>query len=328
MIQRHRFLLEAIAIIVVATLIGILIAFYARILGPSETSVPVVINEIYPAFLADQPALYQWFELYNRTGGPVTLEGWSLENSAGRSNLPTLVLPARGYAIVAGSMDQFLEDHPDYPGWLISPTPWSGADPQNDYLILRDAQGQAVDVVSWGQPAEVPAGVDLWSNPRYAGGAPWLFGAGGSIAVEHSYERVPAGMDRDVVSDFTRQPFPSPGTVNAPSATRAGQLLFIDWTNVASYAGGILFWVAFVYIGLIARRFETLTQQRTFWQAMLFAPSGILVYNIIQAYGFLVRGRMEESEKWWGFTILFVSALVCTALVYLFRQRAKRILEG
>ncbi len=332
MIQRYRFVLEAIATVLIAGIIGVLIAFYGRIIGPKEQPTPVVINEVYFAYLANDPAPHQWIELYNnRVSEWMRLQGWRLETSQGQVRLPEMLLPPQGYAIVASSREQFLTDHPGYPGLVVSPLEaWPGLDPRNDFLILRNAQGDPVDALNWGQASGGPGDVRLWNNPAFApgGGVPWLLNKDKTVRNDHSLERKVVGRDLDLPQDFMRQPFPSPGTVNPPATTRAAQLLLIDWTNVASFAGGILLWVAFVYVALIARRFEALTHQRTFWQAMLVAPSGILVYNIIQAYGFLSRGAMNDREKWWGFSFLFGSALLCTVLAYIFRRRARRILEG
>ncbi len=344
MIQRQRILLEAIVVVVVALLIGVIIAFNGYIRNP-ESNVPVIINEVYPAFLAADPAPHQWLELYNRTSDKRTLEGWSIETTAdNRLALPTIVLPGKGFAIVAASRDQFLADNPNYPGILVSPSAgWTGMDVANGFVVLRDSQGNVVDFVNWGvvSKVQVPTDIPFWAPKDakdqpipvpFPAGAGWIFGKNSEgktiMKVDNSLERRPVGMDTGKPSDFVRQPFISPGTVHPPSATRPAQALFTDWTNVASYAGGILLWIAFIYVALIARRFETLTQQRTFWQAMLVAPIGILVYNIIQALAFLDHGQMNDNEKLWGFSILFLSALLCLGLVWLFQQRAKGILEG
>lgn len=336
MLQRYRFALEALVIIVVTGIVGVIIAFfgpklqYRGVAVTSTAAAPVVLNEVYPAFLSPDPAPHQWIELYNRTADQQTLENWSLETAAGSPMLlPKIVLPPHGYAIVAASADQFQADHAGYPGLLVAPAAWNAIDLTNGFAVLRNAAGGVVDHVNWGDPtAAQPAGVTLWKNPTLVsgGGAPWL--VKGAILADHSLERQVVGLDRGIPADWLRQPFPSPGTATSPSATKAAQSLFIDWTNAASFAGGILLWIAFVYVALIARRFQALTQQRTFWQAMLVAPIGILVYNIIQGLGFLTRGAMNSNEKWWGFVILFVSAVMCTVLVFIFRQRAKGILEG
>lgn len=366
MLQRNRFLLEAIAIIVIAGVIGVIIAFYGRIIGTSETTTPIVINEVYPAYTVKDPPTHQWVELYNRTKDWQTLKGWSLESNARiRLPLPEITLPPRGYAIVAASTDQFMVDHGQFPGRVVSPAvPWTELKHHSDYLLLRDGQGRVQDVLNWGYMVDTPPeGIPLWDSPPFALGVGWLLPPNPSgenfdvpsleeldftkgwivegvmqegnilyrvarVANDHSLERRPVGTDHDTPGDFVRQPWPSPGTVNAPSGTRAAQLLLVEWTNVASYAGGIILWIAFVYIAMVARRFEALTQQRTFWQAMLVAPAGILIYNVIQAYGFLARGSMTQGEQWTGFLILFFSAIGCTVLVYIFRQRAQRILEG
>ncbi len=346
-IQRQRYLLEAIGIVVIAVLLGMVIFLYDRIpgLGPAETSTPVVINEVYPAFCrpdaqdpkvcsADEQALrlHQWFELYNRTGDWKVLEGWAVEMVPGDMlSLPRIVLPPHGFAVVAADEQQFRADHTDYPGLLVSLAggSWPGIGRQDGFLVLYGADRQAVDWLNWGKVAALPDSVkQMWATPGFAQGAPGIVSADGKILSDHSLERKPLGADRDVPGDVIRQPFPSPGTIHEPSGTAFTLGLFIDWTNIVSLAGGILLWVAFIYVALIARRFEALTQQRTFWQAMLLAPSGILFYVIVQSYGFRTRGSMTVDEQWWGFVVLFVSALLCAALVFLFRQRAKKILEG
>ncbi|MBN1485508.1 MAG: lamin tail domain-containing protein [Chloroflexia bacterium] len=370
MLQRNRFLLEAITIIVIAVVIGVLIAFYDRIIGTEPTNAPIVINEIYMAYTEPNPGPHQWVELFNASGDWRTLKGWSLQTEdAGRLGLPEMTLPPKGYAIVAGDLQVFAADQPNFTGLVVGPSGggWAMLKHHSDFLILRNAEEQAVDMVNWGYPVENPpanigAENALWKTPTFGSGAPWVLPPAGEenfpmtsleplefshawivegasspedepyqvtkVNVEHSLERRTIGVDTNSPGDFIRQPFPSPASVNVPASTRAAQLLFIDWTNAVSFAGGIILWVAFVYIALIARRFEALTQQRTYWQAMLVSPVGILIYNIVQAYGFLTRGSMTPGEQRFSFLVLFFSALACTALVYVFRRRAQRILEG
>lgn len=407
MVQRYRYLLEALGIIVITGVIGVLVAFSGTF-GRTESSAPVVINEIYTAFLEQPPIPHQWFELYNRTGEWQVLGGWTAEVAPdARLSIPRLLLPPQGFAIVAFSSDQFAAEHPNYTGLVVGldvSEAGTGMDIDKGYLVLRDAQGRPVDAVNWGQPEQAPGDVQLWEKPTFEPGAGWtarpgkLFSAetdligqldGGKIPqglreqfqkagrklgenaivevrtagsswrildgekryyiqkeeqktdtqqakqvlnvylrADYTRERRPLGLDTDRPSDFILQPFPSPGTVNLPSAPQGIYSFFIDWTNAAAVAGGILLWIAFVFIALVARRFEALTQQRTFWWAMLAAPSGIVVYALVQAYGFLVRGRMTPDEQMVGFLVLFASAVLCTALVFLFRRRAKSILEG
>ena len=120
-LQRQRFVLEALAIILISGAVGFLVFFTDRLVGPADSGAPVVINEVYPAFCQRNPAFpgepkaakwlcpmpeapepYQWFELYNRTGNWQVLEGWSVEMEAGSPQaLPRLVLPPYGYAVVA-----------------------------------------------------------------------------------------------------------------------------------------------------------------------------------------------------------------------------------
>jgi len=73
-------------------------------------------------------------------------------------------------------------------------------------------------------------------------------------------------------------------------------LWYVTVTNLISVAGSILLWVTCVLFGLIARKYELVLRKKTNWQFMIFAPSGILVYAVIQlnvmqswlAYGFFL----------------------------------------
>ena len=135
-----------------------------------------------------------------------------------------------------------------------------------------------------------------------------------------------AGLDRDLPADWILQPNPSPGRVLPPAQSPDEYVLLTTSTNWAANLGGLLLSLAFVFIALVARRFELLFGQRTFWPLMLVSPVGILFYVTVQARAFQVRGRMTYGEQWMSFSVLLASAAV-SAWVTLRFYRLARALE-
>lgn len=62
--------------------------------------------------------------------------------------------------------------------------------------------------------------------------------------------------------------------------------------NYLLVLGAILLWLAFIILGIIARRYEIVLNERTDWQFMVFAPTGILVFAIIQLVYCGIGGKM------------------------------------
>jgi uncharacterized membrane protein len=62
--------------------------------------------------------------------------------------------------------------------------------------------------------------------------------------------------------------------------------------NYLLVLGAILLWLAFIILGIIARRYEIVLNERTDWQFMMCAPTGILVFAIIQLVYCGIGGKM------------------------------------
>jgi len=62
--------------------------------------------------------------------------------------------------------------------------------------------------------------------------------------------------------------------------------------NYLLVVGAILLWLAFIFLGIIARRYEIVLSEPTGWQFMIFAPTGILVFAIIQLLFCGIQGKM------------------------------------
>jgi hypothetical protein len=163
----------------------------------------IVINEVLYDAAGDGPdADSEWVELYNSADAPVNLQGWTLEDAASADTLPSLVIPARGFAIVASSA--FRDAYPDYDGPLVAlPRVGNGLGNDGDRLALLDADGRLVDAISWGTNASA-------LDPPIA-----------DVPAGHSIERPSPGIDTDDAADFVDNDRPTPGSAFDVAAAQA-----------------------------------------------------------------------------------------------------------
>lgn len=285
-------------ILCLALVLPLLLAFLGvGIRTPVDT--PLVINEIA---VLPQPGAEAWVELYNNSDEPIAIDGWRLSTASGDvQTLQGNVAPRTLHVVKV-------------------PSAWNDT---SDAVILYGIDGNQIDEIHWGKAPE-QSRIIGWEKSAVA--APK---AGGALV------RNPQGVDSNTNKDWiaTR---PSPNSQSPASLSSGTYRILFDITNYVSLIAGFLLWGAFILIGLIARRFEMLTGQRSFWSAMTIAPIGIVVYNIIQSYAFFTAGKMTECktglgfsvcQQGWAFTALFVSALGMAYVVYRFYGIARRILE-
>lgn len=266
---------------------------------------PLVLNEVFVT--PKDPQAGAWVELYNNTDAPITIDGWRLSTATGDvATLDGRVAP-RSYRVIQ------------------TPSAWNA---KSDAVILRSVDGDKVDYVQWG-PAPKVNPIPEWDASKVAAPAP-----GAALG------RNPQGFDSDTTQDW--RPVKPSMNAQSPASLNVGtyRLLF-DITNYVSLMAGFLLWGAFILIGLIAKRFEMLTGQRSFWIAMIIAPIGIVIYNAIQSYAFFTVGAMSTCrppeggisltfsgcQQGWAFTALFISAAAMAYVVYRFYGIARRILE-
>jgi hypothetical protein len=62
--------------------------------------------------------------------------------------------------------------------------------------------------------------------------------------------------------------------------------------NYLLVLGAVLLWLAFIVLGIIARRYEIVLGEKTNWQFMMIAPTGILFFALIQLYFCGLGGKM------------------------------------
>jgi hypothetical protein len=273
----------------------------------------VIISEV-----ASGPRGAAYVELYNDTDDDIDIKGWSVKTLSGTAELErnTVIKPG-SYLIVPSYPKAFEQAHPALAEAAAKASGQIEFAAPKGMVAIYNTKGITVDAVTW--PMLPPAGA-----PR------------------PSLVRRTQGLDSDTPGDWRPGPA-TPGTFGLPTIRMPSRIFLLEVTNYLSLIGGFLLWAAFVLMGLIARRFETLTGQRTFWQAMVIAPVGILIYNLIQANGFFTKGSMTDCrdpaannawafgfskcEQLWSFVPLFIAACAMAYVVYLFYRISRRILE-
>ncbi len=104
-------------------------------------------------------------------------------------------------------------------------------------------------------------------------------------------------------------------------------LVYVTLSNIISVIAGLLLWTAFVFFGILSRRYEQIFRTSTNWQLLVLAPTGILVFVVIQAYAYATAGTMTEPQSWAGHFLVIISAILCLYGALKFRAVTMRIRE-
>jgi hypothetical protein len=83
--------------------------------------------------------------------------------------------------------------------------------------------------------------------------------------------------------------------------------------NYLLVLGAILLWLAFIVLGIIARRYEIVLGERTNWQFMIFAPTGILIFAVIQFLYCGIGGKMmlqKGGTNYIAYGLFFISGIL------------------
>jgi len=83
--------------------------------------------------------------------------------------------------------------------------------------------------------------------------------------------------------------------------------------NYLLVLGAILLWLAFIVLGIIARRYEIVLGERTNWQFMIFAPTGILLFALIQLFYCGLGGKMmlpKGGTNYLAYGLFFISGIL------------------
>lgn len=292
-----------------------------------------LINEV---FTSSQSGQLQWVEIYNNANNQnnqptaVDLSSWTLASSQGQATLQGTI-PTHGYLVIASDLNGFKTAFPTSKATVLD---GSGAlgnlDPHNDLVVLKDSTGQVIDQVGWGKPSD-DAITKAGAKTNFDLNLP-------APAFDNkSLGRTPEGTPGSPVPAnapgyFTIHDDVSPGSPVIPDGTKYNNsLIWGTGSDVITGIGGILLWLAFVMVALIARRFQVLAEQKTFWEFLLAAPIGIFIYDLILIIAYstnIAKGTLNDFQKWTSFPVLFLSGIACLWVINIFRIIAKNILEA
>jgi hypothetical protein len=83
----------------------------------------------------------------------------------------------------------------------------------------------------------------------------------------------------------------------------------------------IFLWITFVLFGIIAKRYEKVLRKKTEWQFIIIAPSGILVYAILQLMSvFHGNLKMPIGTGRIAYSLFFISGLLSLLGALRFRK--------
>jgi len=97
-------------------------------------------------------------------------------------------------------------------------------------------------------------------------------------------------------------------------------LVYVTATNLVAVAGSVLLWVTCVLFGLIARKYELVLRKKTNWQFMIFAPSGILVYAVIQIVAYASQVKLNVLQSWLAYVFFLLSGALSLLGALKFKQ--------
>ena len=97
--------------------------------------------------------------------------------------------------------------------------------------------------------------------------------------------------------------------------------LLVILPNYVLILGAVLLWFAFVVLGVIARRYEIALGERTNWQFMMFAPTGILAFAVIQLVYCGIGGNMmlpKGGVNYFAYLLFLISGSLSLLANYRF----------
>jgi hypothetical protein len=96
--------------------------------------------------------------------------------------------------------------------------------------------------------------------------------------------------------------------------------------NYLLVLGALVLWVAFIILGIIARRYEFALGERTDWQFMVVAPTGILAFAVLQLIYCGVGANMmlpKGGMNYVAYLLFLVSGILSVLANYKFYKVTK-----
>ena len=91
-----------------------------------------------------------------------------------------------------------------------------------------------------------------------------------------------------------------------------------SWVMITA---AIFLWITFVRFGIIAKRYERVLRKKTEWQFIIIAPSGILVYAVLQLFSvFQGNLKMPGDIGRIAYSLFFLSGILSLLGALRFRR--------
>jgi hypothetical protein len=305
---------------------------------------------IYEVFTGPATGGTQWIELYNNTDDEINLADYKLVTSEGEIPLkgkmagkpadPKATQPRR-FVVTTSAISLInqavtllkdaaaTQDAKD----SVKPLPASffqedktimgQLNPDTDLIVLKKGD-EVIDQVGWGNvPADVKTKIGVTNDIHMNQASP----KGDNI----SLGRTPNGgvfPSGGAPGYFTLHSTPSPG-IGVPKPDSRYNFFLGTVTDLIGGLGGIVLWLVFILIALIARRFQVLAEQKTYWEWLMIAPIGIFIYDVILGWNYYTEKNITSTlATWSAFGPLFLSGVACLYVINIFRLVAKNILES
>ncbi len=97
--------------------------------------------------------------------------------------------------------------------------------------------------------------------------------------------------------------------------------------NYLLILGAAILWFAFVILGVIARRYELVLGEKTGWQFMMVAPTGILGFAVIQLIYCGILGNMMLPKGGVNY-VAYLLFLISGSLSVLANYRFYKVTKG
>lgn len=83
----------------------------------------------------------------------------------------------------------------------------------------------------------------------------------------------------------------------------------------------VFLWITFVRFGIIAKRYERVLRKKTEWQFIIIAPSGVLVYAVLQLFSvFQGNLKMPGDIGRIAYALFFLSGILSLLGALRFRR--------
>jgi hypothetical protein len=83
----------------------------------------------------------------------------------------------------------------------------------------------------------------------------------------------------------------------------------------------VFLWITFVRFGIIAKRYERVLRKKTEWQFIIIAPSGVLVYAVLQLLSvFQGNLKMPVNTGRIAYSLFFISGILSLLGALRFRR--------